>query len=233
MKKLVSSLCLLVLIGVSLHAQSKLTYSLQINSSGSIDPVDDVCVMEVSGGSCLGLEPEWNLNFMALVNYQLRDRLRLQTGAGFNVYNLEDINDALGSDVFSAKYLSIPIRAHYLMSKGKLRPYIGLSIRSDIRVNRAADQRQNVFVQDNASGFGMSMEALLGFEFDLKPGLTFQVEPTFSQGLIAYDQEVQPVLTGGPGLLTVAPIGMFADSLPTRIGFTFGLLFHPDQLFSK
>ena len=232
MKKLLFTFGLLLIMATSIHGQSKISYALLFNSSGSIDPTNDVCVFEPGGGSCLGIEPEWKLNFMAVVNYSMSDRLRLQTGAGFNVYNLNSLNDALGNNEFSAKYLSIPIKGHYMLGKDKFRPYLGLGLRADIRVNQQAEQLENVFVQDNGAGFGMSLEGLMGFEFDLKPGLTFQLEPTFSQGIIAYDQDVVVSPTGNPNS-TVLPFGMFADSLPTRIGFTFGLMFSPQQLFNK
>ena len=232
MKKLLFIFSLLMIAALSANAQSKLSYSLLLNSSGSIDPVNDVCVLEPNGGTCLGIEPEWKLNFMVVVNYSLNDRFRLQSGAGFNVYNLSSLNEALGNDEFSAKYLSIPVKGHYMLGKGKFRPYLGLGLRADIRVNQRADQLANVFVQDNGAGFGMSLEGLLGFEFDLKPGLSFQVEPTFSQAIIAYDQDIVVSPTGNPNS-TVLPFGMFADSLPTRIGFSFGLMLSPDELFKK
>ena len=154
---------LVILTPASVLGQSKVSYSILFHQSQSLDPMVDICITRTNGGECVDMNLNYALNATAAVNLKLNDKVRLQTGLGYNQLAARDINDTYNREVFKAKYLSIPIRAHWMISQGKLSPYLGAGIRTDIRINEAAGVDITGF-RDNARGFGLSAEFLFGLE---------------------------------------------------------------------
>ena len=210
---------LVTLAPLSLVGQSKVSYSLLFNQSQSLDPMVDICIFRTTGGECVSMDISYALNATAAINLKLNDRVRLQTGLGYNQLATKDINDNYDRDVFKAKYLSVPIRAHWIIAQGKLSPYLGAGIRTDIRINEAAGVDITGF-RDNARGFGLSAEFLFGLELAVNDKLSVLMEPTYATGLSNYDN--------GDRVGAVNPSSIdfsLMPASPQRIGITLGLNF--------
>ena len=191
MKKTTLICLLVVLNSFAASAQSKLSYSFLTNTSGSADDQFGICILEVTGGNCYDLEKKWKVNFTAGISYQVSDRFRLQTGLGYNVFHMKELNESFNTSRYQINYLSIPLKAHYFLGKGKVRVYIGGGFRTDIRLNKQFTAFSGALVQDNGSALGLSLEALLGLEFNVLPMLSLGIEPTFSTALTSYQGDLK------------------------------------------
>lgn len=223
MKKTTLICLIAVLTAFTATAQSKLSYSLLTNTSGALDDQFDICILETTGGNCYDLEKTWKVNFTASLNYQASNRLRLQTGLGYNVFHMKDLNESLNTSRYQLNYLSIPMKAHYFISNGKARFYIGGGFRTDIRLNKQSPVRAGALVQDNASGLALSLETLIGIEFNVLPMLSLGIEPTFATAISSYRRDLDfdgsssfaPNATAQSYLLL-----NFIEEKPKRLGMT-------------
>ena len=135
---------------------------------------------------------------------------------------MDELNEAVGQNDFRISYLSIPMRSHFFIVQGKLSFYAGAGLRADIRVDSATDPSPEALLLDNADGFGMSAEILLGLELRLSQKLSISLEPTFSRGITPYDRQVSSGNINGLHL----DLPMVVE-FPQRIGFNFGFTFSP------
>ena len=219
MKKSIFTLLGLLVFSVLIHAQSKLSYSLIVNQSASMDDVTGICIFRAppQGGICFDLEANWKTNLTMALNYESSSRLRIQSGFSYNLLSQDILNEQLGTDKYRLKYLSIPIRAHYFFNNGKTRFYSGLGLRTDVRLNQNIPVVQSDQVGDNSRSFGMSMEVLLGIEIPVSKQISFNFEPTYSGALTNYTKDL------------ILPQGAIFDGLiaeyPKRIGFSLGLTY--------
>lgn len=222
MKKTTLICLFAVLTSFASSAQSKLSYSLLTNTSGSLNGQTDICILEVAGGNCYDLEKRWKVNFTASVNYQASDRLRLQTGLGYNVLHMDQLNESYNTSRYKINYLSIPMKAHYFISKGKTRFYIGGGFRTDIRMNKQSPVRGGSLVQDNGSGLGVSLETLIGLEFKVLHILSLGIEPTFSTAITSYTRDLNFDGTSSfaPNIAQSYLLLNFIEEKPERIGMT-------------
>lgn len=222
--------CLLTILASSFttKAQSKFSYAFQTNTSGALGDQTNICILQTSGGNCYDLAKTWKVNFTAAVNYQVSDRLRLQSGMGHNIFQMDQLNEAFSTSRYQIKYLSIPIKAHYFISKGKLRFYVGGGLRTDIRLNKQSTVFGGAFVQDNGSAFGLSLETLLGLEFNLLPAFSLGFEPTFSTALTSYQQDLKFDATSYTSNSIVRSFTLlnFIDEKPDRLGVTLSLNYY-------
>ncbi len=227
MKKLFLTLSLILACTAVATAQSKLSYSVLVNQSASTDDLINICIFRTTGGECLDLEKVWKTNVTFNANYQVSPRLRLQSGLGYNVLSMDNLNSGLGTDRYKIKYLSIPMRAHYLITKGKVQFYTGAGLRTDIRLNGDIPYATDAGVIDNGRGLAVSLETLIGIEVPLSSRLKVHLEPTYATALTSYIKDVNAP-TGNPNsfALSIQPYGII-DEYPSRIGvsvgFTFGL----------
>lgn len=224
MKKLFLSTCLLLAFSALSQAQSKLSYSVLVNQSASTDDVIDVCIFRTTGGECIELDKVWKTNITLNVNYEVSARLRIQSGLGYNVLSMDQLNDGLSTDKYKVQYLSIPMRAHYLFNKGKVRFYSGIGLRTDIRLNGDIPYSTEAVVVDNARGLAVSMEALLGLEVPLYSKLKVHLEPTYATALTSYTKDVNTP-TGSVNTLTAQTYGL-VEEYPGRIGISLGFTFN-------
>lgn len=224
MKKLFLSISLLLAFSALVQAQSKLSYSALINQSASTDDVENICIFRISGGECLDLEKIWKTNITLNVNYEVNSRLRLQSGLGYNVLSMDHLNNGLGTDRYKVKYLSIPVRAHYFINKGKVRFYTGAGLRTDIRLNGDIPNDESTSIQDNARGIAVSMEALIGIEVPISSRFKVHFEPTYAQAITSYANDTNNA-TGSVNGSSVAPFGLI-DEYPGRIGISLGFTFN-------
>ncbi|MCE7991748.1 MAG: porin family protein [Roseivirga sp.] len=222
MKKLFLTFSLLLTFSVLAQAQSKLSYSALVNQSASTDDIINICIFRTTGGECLDLDKVWKTNITLNVNYQVNPRIRLQSGLGYNVFSMDQLNQGLGTDKFKIKYLSIPVRAHYFFNKGKVRVYTGVGLRTDIRLNGTTLATETPSVADNGRGIAASMEGLLGIEVPVSSRFKIHFEPTYSKAITSYANDVG--FTGGSNSLSIAPYGMI-DKYPGRIGISLGFTF--------
>lgn len=227
MKKLFLTLSLVLAYTAAIQAQSKISYSVLVNQSASTDDLINICIFRTTGGECLDLEKVWKTNVTFNANYQVSPRIRLQTGLGYNVLSMDNLNSGLGTDRYKIKYLSIPMRAHYLINQGKVRFYTGAGLRTDIRLNGNVPYATDAGVVDNGRGLAVSLETLIGIEVPLSSKLKFHFEPTYATALTSYIKDVNtPSLNPNSFALSVSPYGII-DEYPGRIGisagFTFGL----------
>lgn len=222
MKKLFLSISLLLAFSVLAQAQSKLSYSVLINQSASTDDMINICILRTTGGECIDLEKVWKTNITLNVNYEISPRLRLQSGLGYNVLSMDQLNDGLGTDRYKVQYLSIPMRAHYLFNKGKVRFYAGLGLRTDIRLNGNVPYSSEEVIVDNARGMAVSMEALLGLEVPLSSRLKLHFEPTYATALTPYTKDVST--PSGMVNSRITPPGI-VEEYPGRIGISLGFTF--------
>lgn len=223
MKKLFFTFSLLLACSALVQAQSKLSYSILVNQSASTDDVIDVCILRTTGGECIELDKVWKTNVTFNVNYEVNSRLRLQSGLGYNVLSMDQLNDGLGTDEYKLKYLSIPVRAHYFINSGKVRFYAGAGLRTDIRLNGDVPYSAEAGVADNARGIALSMETLIGIEVPVSSRFKIHFEPTYANALTSYSKDVT-VPTGSPNILIRTPYGLI-DERPSRIGISFGFTF--------
>ncbi|GAB5522935.1 MAG: hypothetical protein Roseis2KO_08070 [Roseivirga sp.] len=223
MKKLIFIFGLLMTCSAMVQAQSKLSYSVLVNQSASTDDVIDVCIFRTTGGECIELEKVWKTNVTFNANYEVSPRLRLQSGLGYNVLSMDQLNDGLGTDEYKLKYLSIPIRAHYLINQGKVRFYVGGGLRTDIRLNGDIPYAVEAGVADNGRGIAVSLETLIGVEVPLSSRFKIHFEPTYANALTSYSKDVN-VATFSPNILSRAVFGL-VDEYPSRIGVSFGFTF--------
>lgn len=222
MKKVLFTLCLIISTSALTVAQSKLSYSLLVNNSASTDDTYSVCIFQIDGGVCLDMETAWKVNFTAAVNYEVNERLRLQSGLGYNVLSMDELNEEFRTDQFKIKYLSIPIRAHYFLNKGKTRVYTGLGLRTDIRTNGTIPQTESSVLNDNGRGIAVSMEALIGIEVPILRAFSLSLEPTYAQAITPYATNLHP--NGSANALSLLPEGI-VDEYPSRLGFSVGLTY--------
>lgn len=225
MKK-VTLICLIALLSsFAANAQSKLSYSLLTNTSGSLDDQFDICILETTGGNCYDLEKTWKVNFTAAINYQASDRLRLQTGIGYNVFHMDDLNEAFNTSRYELNYLSIPMKAHYFISKGKARFYIGGGFRTDIRLNKQSPVRAGLLIQDNGSGLAVSLETLVGLEFNVLPMLSLGIEPTYATAISSYRRGLNfdGSSSFAPNAAQSYLLLNFIEEKPERLGMTLSI----------
>ncbi len=223
MKKLIFIFSLLLAGSVMVQAQSKLSYSVLVNQSASTDDVIDICIFRITGGECIDLEKVWKTNVTFNANYEVSPRLRLQSGLGYNVLSMDQLNEGLSTDKYKLKYLSIPVRAHYLVNQGKVRFYVGGGLRTDIRLNGDVPYSAEAHVADNGRGIALSLETLIGIEVPLSSRFKIHFEPTYASALTSYTKDVN-VATGSPNILIRTPYGLI-DERPSRIGVSFGFTF--------
>lgn len=223
MKKLIYAIGLIIGFSAALQAQSKFSYSLLVNKSASTDDVIDVCIFNTTGGECLGLEKNWKTNVTLNVNYQLNTRVRLQTGLGYNVLSMDQLNEALETNEFKAKYLSIPMRFHYMITKGKTKLYAGVGIRTDIRLNNTRNLPENINLVDNSYNIALSAEGLIGLEIPLSSGLKINFEPTIATALTSYSKD-ESGPTGFVNSLVATPYSL-VEEYPGRIGISLGITY--------
>jgi len=211
---------LFIMAPAGLMAQSKFSYSLLVNESASADDEYSVCLLRTTGGECVSLERNWKINITAAANYWLNDRVRLQSGLSYNVLSLDKVNEALDRDAFKIRYLSIPIRSHFFITKGKVSFYTGAGIRTDIRLNDAPSQDLDLGIRDNGRAIALSAEVLLGLEIKVSPQLAINFEPTFSRGITSYDRD--PDITALNNSFFSIP--MMVEH-PQRLGITLGVTY--------
>lgn len=223
MKKFFLTISLILACTAIAQSQSKLSYSVLVNQSASTDDVIDICILRTTGGECVELEKVWKTNVTFNANYEVNSRLRLQSGLGYNVLSMDQLNEGLGTDEYKLKYLSIPVRAHYLINQGKVRFYVGGGLRTDIRLNGDVPYSAEAGVADNGRGIAVSMETLIGVEVPVSSRFKIHFEPTYSNALTSYSKDVS-VTTGIPNILTRTPFGLI-DDRPSRIGVSFGFTF--------
>lgn len=225
MKKITLICLLAVLTSFAASAQSKLSYSLLTSTSGALDDQFDICILETTGGNCYDLEKTWKVNFTAAINYQASDRLRLQTGIGYNVFHMDDINESFNTSRYQLNYLSIPMKAHYFISKGKARFYVGGGFRTDIRLNKQSPVRAGLLVQDNGSALGVSLETLVGLEFKILPMLSLGIEPTYTTAISSYSRDLKfdGSSSFAPNIAQSYLLLNFIEEKPERLGMTFSI----------
>lgn len=221
MKKAALIILLAILSSFVASAQSKFSYSLLTNTSGTADDQFSICILETTGGNCYDLEKTWKVNFTAGINYQLSDRLRLQSGIGYNVFQMDELNEAFNTNRYQVNYISIPMKAHYFLGKGKTKFYVGGGFRTDIRLNKQKSAFGGGLVQDNANALGVSIEALIGVEFKIIPKLSLGVEPTFATALTSYTQDLK--FDGTSSFASSFILLNFIEEKPSRIGMTFSV----------
>lgn len=221
MKRTTLIFLIAILTSFAAGAQSKFSYSLLTNTSGTANDQFDVCILETMGGNCYDLEKTWKVNFTAGINYQLSDRIRLQSGLGYNVFHMNKLNEALNTGRYQVNYLSIPMKAHYFLGKGKTKFYIGGGLRTDIRLNKQKSAFGGELVQDNASAFGVSFETLIGVEFNITSMLSLGIEPTFATALTSYAQDLK--FDGSSSFASSFILLNFIEEKPARIGMTFSV----------
>ena len=217
-----------MLASFTTRAQSKFSYTFQTNTSAALGDQTSICILQTTGGNCHDLEKTWKVNFTAAVNYQVSDRLRLQSGLGHNIFQMDQLNEAFSTSRYQIKYLSIPMKAHYFISKGNLKLYIGAGLRTDIRLNKQSAVVGGALVQDNGSAFGLSLETLLGLEFNLMSVLSVGFEPTFSTALTSYRQDLKfdaASFTSNSIIRSFALLN-FIDEKPERLGMTLSLNYY-------
>ena len=203
-------------------AQSKWSYGIQFNQSESTSPLLDICITRMSGGDCFDLQGSWQTNFYLLTNYQPTKRLRMQSGLGLNRLHFDGINQFIDQDKFNYNYLSIPLKAHYFLSSGRLGVYLGAGLRFDLRLNetKAVDMSDGVY--DNSANTGLSFESLLGLQYQVNDKISVQLEPTYSLAVSNYRANRNMVSLSMPNW----PV---FNERPERIGISLGLTFAPNN----
>lgn len=220
MKKLFLTFSLLLAFSALAQAQSKLSYSMLVNQSASTDDIINICIFRTTGGECLDLDKVWKTNVTLNVNYQVSPRVRLQSGLGYNVFSMDQLNRGLGTNEFKIKYLSIPVRAHYFLNKGRVRLYTGIGLRTDIRLNNVILESEFASIADNGKSIAMSMEALIGIEIPVSTRFKIHLEPTYAQAITSYADDINAA-SGGVNSSLIAPFGLI-DEYPGRIGISLG-----------
>lgn len=221
MKRTTLTLMIAILSIGLVKAQSKFSYTLQFNTSASLDDEVVIFVSGVGSGATLDLKPDWKPGITAAINYHVNSRLRIQTGIGYNRVKLDRLNETLQTSRYKLDFLSIPVRAHYFLNQGRFRFYTGVGMRADIRTGSRLEVISGHHVGDNTENVGLSFEALLGVQLPLNRRFIIQLEPVFSQAITSYtDEDNFSITPFSPGALQ----GII-DQKPTRIGLTLGLTY--------
>ncbi len=225
MKKIFITLFLIALGSTTLLGQSKFSYTLQVNTSASLNDEVTIFVTGVNFGETFDLAQKWKPGITAVLNYQLNKRVRLQSGLGFNRFSLDKLNDKLNTKKYRLNFLSIPIKAHYFISLGKTKFYAGAGIRTDLKLNSRLKLDASAPVYDNSKKIGMSFEGLLGIEFPITQKFSINFEPTFSGAITSYGNEADFNIAAA--LSSFAPFFSeeMIDAKQTKLGFTFGLTY--------
>lgn len=227
MKKLFLTLSLILACTVFVKAQSRLSYSILVNESYSTDNYHQIClnpsyILGQPGQSlpCVLMDKAWKTNITVNANYEVSPRLRLQAGFGYNAMHLDEVNDVLGTSRYQAEYLSIPVRAHYFITRGKVGFYIGTGFRTDIRLNNATPYDGADIVVDNSKYLAVSLEALIGIEVPISSKIKVNFEPTYATALSPYSRDVGFPLAS-PGVPSLRPFALI-DEYPGRFGASLG-----------
>lgn len=171
----------------------------------------------------LCMDRAWKTNITFNANYELSPKLRLQAGLGYNVMHLNRLNGTLGTSRYQVEYLSIPVKAHYFIHKGKLSFYVGMGVRTDIRLNSPMPYITPEPVADNSRSVSASIETLVGIEVPLSSKIMLNLEPVFSSAMVRYTREIGldlafPSTAGG------YPYALM-DQYPGRFGISVGFTF--------
>ena len=201
-------------------AQSKWTYGIQLNQSGSTSAYEDICITRVNGGVCYDLQENWQTNLYGTLNYQPTKRIRFQTGLGLNRMHFDGVNSVLNEDKFKFTYLSLPLKAHLMMSTGRLRTYLGGGIRIDKRLGNVLPRVAEESIYDNTRGIGMSIEALIGLEYQVNEKMSINFEPTYAKAITRYSQDIGTPIVGFSGWPLL-------QEYPERIGVSLGFTLNP------
>lgn len=218
------SLTLLMMLGTFSLSGQKLSYSLLVNESASLDDTYSICIYQTTGGECLDLERNWKMNVTAAVNYELNKRMRLQSGLAYNVLSLDKVNEALERDAYKIKYLSIPVRTHYFINQGKVSFYTGAGLRTDIRLNEASGGDLETPVQDNGRSIALSMELMAGLEVKVLPQLSLNIEPIYSKGITSYSKDLQFGSNVQASFFGIQMMPEYPQRLGINLGFTYRLV---------
>ena len=215
--------CLLLTFCTVGKAQSKWSYTVLVNESYSNDNYQQIIINIPNSGTSFNLDKSWQTNFSFSTNYQLNAKWRLQGGLGYNKQSIENLNNTLGTSRYRVEYLSIPLRAHYFLTRNKVRVYTGMGLRTDIRLNERVAYSSPDYVADNARGASVSFEALVGIEIPLSSWLSANVEPTYATAISRYTQDIGVPVGFGFGIDT--PPYTIIDKYPDRVGISLGLTF--------
>lgn len=231
MKKLLLYLSLLLGLPCFIQAQSKFSYSILVNQSVSTNNYNQVClnqfqVLNQPGPTlpCLSMDRAWKTNITFNTNYELSEKFRLQGGLGYNAMHLANLNSTLGTSRYQVEFLSIPLKVHYYIYRGKkISFYIGTGVRTDIRLNGPKPYLGREPVADNSRSVAASLESLVGIEVPITPEIMFSFEPTQSSALVRYTRQTGLNL-GFPGGTGGYPYALM-DQYPGRFGISAGLTF--------
>lgn len=231
MRKLVFTLSFVLTCTIFVQAQSKLSYSILINQSVSTNNYHQVClnqfqILSQPGPTlpCLSMDKAWKTNITFNTNYEISDKFRLQGGLGYNAMHMDKLNGTLGTSRYQVEFLSIPLKVHYYVYRGKkIRFYVGTGVRTDIRLDGPKPYLGREPVADNSRSVSASMESLVGIEVPLTPKIMFNFEPTQSSALVRYTRDTGLNL-GFPGGTGGYPYALI-DQYPGRFGITAGFTF--------
>ncbi len=231
MRKLCLTLSLIFTCSAIVSAQSRLSYSVLVNESFSTNNYNQVCLnqFQVPGQPgailpCLSMDKAWKTNVTFSTNYEISDRFRLQGGLGYNVMHMDKLNGLLGTSRYQVEFLSIPLKVHYYVHRGKkIHFYVGTGVRTDIRLNGPKPYQGQEPVADNSRSVAASLEMLVGVEVPITSKIMLNFEPTQSKALVRYTREIGLNL-GFPGGTGGYPYALI-DQYPGRFGVSAGLTF--------
>ena len=159
-----------------------------------------IAAIAVATDQLVGTRHQRPLEFGLTAGIPLGERWTVVTGLEYALYRSQYSYSQSGSREQRAHYLGIPVQVDFnLVNRKNLRLYLGAGAKADwgLAANRGTEKIR-------PDGFGASLQALGGLQWNLTPTLGLYLEPRYSWFLSDPEGRIQTFRTESPRLFSLS-----------------------------
>ncbi|MBR1575666.1 MAG: PorT family protein [Bacteroidales bacterium] len=168
--------------------------------TGRVPDLRRIAAIAVAPDQLIGTRHLRPLEFGLTAGFPLGERWTLVSGLEYALYRSQFSYTLSGSQNQRAHYLGVPLLIHFnVINQKDIRLYLGAGAKADwgIATRRGGERL-------HPDGFGFTLQAVSGFQWNMTPSLGLYLEPRYGWFLSGTDGRVQTFRTESPRLFSLS-----------------------------